>query len=88
MVSMVHPVPSDAPHESPPERLAYPPAVEAALYSPAELRERFVFLRRDYCRVVAGTSHLPNEQRFALVRQRLGDYSTALAGRRQIGGRR
>lgn len=89
--------------ESSPAPLAYPPAVAAALYSPAELRERFLFLRRDYTRIIAGTSHLPNAERFDVVRQRLADYSDALAdalgdaaddaailgqGRRQTGGRR
>jgi hypothetical protein len=83
MVSTLH-TPPIAPalpgaSKTPPAPLPYPPAVAVALYSAEDLRERFVFLRRDYCRIIAGTNHLPNKERFALVRQRLAEYSDALA---------
>jgi hypothetical protein len=47
---------------------------------PAEqLARAFRFLRLDYMATIAGTATLPNPERFEVVRQRLGEYSDALA---------
>ena len=55
-----------------------PEGVAVDLLTAAELDMVLRPMRRDYCRIVAGTSHLPNKERGQIIRQRLEVYSNAL----------
>lgn len=66
-------------HEPPPEQSPMPIPLLPGQLTGEQLRRAFRFLMFDYQATIVGTSHLPNDERFELVRQRLADYSDALA---------